>query len=208
MRRLLYIPVIHSQVDMGSMAGDLKERYLKAYGPERWRQHEQAVDQMWSGIERRIGERHLDHGKTTLYQDGLPVCGKEMEIAREVASRGSRNYQLLLELVKKGASLVGTEDPKLLVEEYRYLKSQMEKPPGTLRWWRMIRDRIHARRLLAQRDRFIAQRINESLSDGRTGLLFIGIEHAVDRYLPREIEISYLFFRLPFRHRGALEALR
>lgn len=202
MRHLLYIPVIHSQVDMGSMAPELKERYVEIYGAHRWRQHQEAVEQMWTGIERRIGAQRLDFHKTLLYQDGLPVCGKELEIARVVASRGSRNYQLVMKLVEQGATLMGTEDPHLLIKEYRYLKVALQEERKGPKWWRAIRDKLHSRWLLKQRDQFIAQRINETLTNGQTGLLFIGMEHRLDQYLPKDLAVSYLFFRLPFRQRG------
>jgi len=34
--------------------------------------------------------------------------------------------------------------------------------------------------------------------EGETGILFAGMAHQVDKYLPKDIHISYLIFRLPF----------
>jgi signal transduction histidine kinase len=53
-----------------------------------------------------------------LYQDGLPVCGREEEIVRDLAGSGSQNHQILLELIARGARLTGSESPSLLLEEY------------------------------------------------------------------------------------------
>jgi hypothetical protein len=43
--------------------------------------------------------------------------------------------------------------------------------------------------LLAQRDQFIARRINDTLKAGETGILFLGLLHAVERYLDRDIRV-------------------
>ena len=115
MRQLIYIPVIHTEVDMGSMAGSLKEAYLSRYGEERWAGHVKAIEQMWDGIKRKVDLLGLDCPKTKLYQDGLPLCGKELQIVTEVAARGSRNHRILLDLVQKGCTLIGTESPQLLL---------------------------------------------------------------------------------------------
>ena len=54
-----------------------------------------------------------------VYQDGLAVCGHEQKIVSELAGAGNRNHALLLKLQAQGATLMGTESPELLVEEYQ-----------------------------------------------------------------------------------------
>jgi hypothetical protein len=130
-----------------------------------------------------------------LYQDGLPVCGKEMHLVQELVKMGSRNHEILLELIQLGATLEGTEDPKLLLEEYHYLKSasaDLEKPEVNKNYHRL------AQKLLLRRDSYIARRIDNTLGKDETGLLFIGITHRVNKPLPKDIEIDYLIYRLPF----------
>lgn len=199
MRRLIYIPVIHTEVDMGSMAGSLKEAYLSRYGEERWASHVKAIEQMWDGIKRKLDALALDYPRTKLYQDGLPLCGKELQIVTEVASRGSRNHRILLDLVQKGCALLGTESPQLLLEEYRHIKEAVGEKNHPNPLWRHLKSRWLAQRLLLRRDRFIARRIAETLHDGETGLLFMGIQHEVDRFLSG-ISVTYLFHRLPFQY--------
>lgn len=201
MRQLIYIPVIHTQVDMGSMAEALKEAYEARYGAEGWASHLKTIDQMWEGIARKIEELTLDFHRTKLYQDGLPVCGKEREIVTEVAGRGSRNYHALLDLMQKGCELVGTESAQLLVKEYQHLKSLVSTNNSlNIFLFRRLKSFFVAHQLLAARDRFIAGRIDETLQEGENGLLFIGIKHRVDRYLPKGISVKYLFHRLPFQY--------
>ena len=122
MRSLIYIPVIHTEVEMGSMAGSLKEAYLKRYGEEGWASHVKAIEQMWEGIKRKLDALDLNYSKTKLYQDGLPICDKELQIVTEVAGRGSRNHQILLGLIQRGATLMGTEAPQMLLQEYHQIK--------------------------------------------------------------------------------------
>jgi len=199
MRRLIYIPVIHSEEDMGSMAGPLKHQYIQQFGIAKWREHIHTVEDMWKGIRQRISALRLDYKKVKIYQDGLPLCGKELEIMEDVARLGSHNYAIILELVKKGADLVGTEDAGLLVEEYNSIKKLVGITNVQER--RLALKRMQKRRdeLLVERDRFTANRISETLGEGETGILFSGIEHEIDKYIPKDIKVEYLIYRLPFR---------
>lgn len=199
MRRLIYIPVIHSEEDMGSMAGPLKNQYIQQFGIVKWREHIRTVEDMWKGIRQRIGALRLDYKKVKIYQDGLPLCGKELEIMEDVARLGSHNYAIILELVKKGADLIGTEDAGLLVEEYNSIKKLVEITNVQHR--RLVLKRMQKRRdeLLVERDIFAANRISETLGKGETGILFSGIEHEIDKHLPKDIKVEYLIYRLPFR---------
>lgn len=217
MRELLYIPIIHTEVDMGSMSDSLRKEYLARYGKEKWRQHTKAVDSMWDGLCRKIFDLNLPYGKLRIYQDGLPVCGRELEIIREVAGKGSRNHKIVLELVQKGAKLEGTEDPDLLLQEYENVKNQYQaadtsknseaspRSGGSAGRGTLAKERRSDRKvakmsedLLMERDKFIARRIETTLAENELGILFMGLQHMVDKYL-RNIKVSYLIHRLPFR---------
>jgi len=39
LRRLIYIPVIHTELEMGSAALWLKEEYILKFGEEKWEEH-------------------------------------------------------------------------------------------------------------------------------------------------------------------------
>jgi pheromone shutdown protein TraB len=43
--------------------------------------------------------------------------------------------------------------------------------------------------LLDERDSYIARRINTTLGEGQTGLLFVGAAHQVEKKLPRDIMV-------------------
>lgn len=185
---------------MGSLAGSLKEEYLKKFGKEGWQEQKGAVRDMWQGIKEKLGGLKLDYKKVKVYQDGLPVCGreKETEIVRQVAQAGSTNHGIILDFLKKGAKIEGTESVELLLKEYGCIKDIAQARELREKERAIKRYEEVGRELLTKRDAYIAKRIDETLKEGETGILFMGIKHEVDKYLPRDIEISYLIHRLPF----------
>lgn len=199
LRRLIYVPIVHSEADMGSMAPQMQKEFAQKLGVHHWRQHVRAVDEMWAGIEKKILALELDFQKVRVYQDGLPVCGKEVVIVHDVAAKGSKNYQIVQHLLKRGAQVEGTEDPMLLMKEYSYIKLALAIADLEARKKKM-KEVVHERdTLLEKRDRYIAGRISETLQLGETGILFMGIIHRIDRYLPKDIQVEYLISRLPFQ---------
>ena len=84
-RRLIYIPIIHTEIDMGSLAESLKKEYIRKYGMVLWQQHLEKINNLWTDIEDRLNQRHLCYDQVKIYQDGLPVCGKELHIVQDIA---------------------------------------------------------------------------------------------------------------------------
>ena len=91
---------------MGSLAESLKKEYIKKYGMHKWEQHLKKINDLWTGIEERLNQKNLRYNQVKVYQDGLPVCGKELEIVQDIANSGGKNHQLLLKLIHEGATLV------------------------------------------------------------------------------------------------------
>lgn len=172
-RSLIYIPVLHSPGDMGSFATSHppSDEYREQVA-EYWRQVDAELrgsDSSWQGVR--------------LYQDGLPNTRPDI-VDRIVADVDSPNYELVRWLIAQGATIVGTEDPVLLQEEYELLKASLTGE-GVRRDYA---DR--AAELLSRRDRYIADRIGATLPDGGTGVLFIGLQHQVNRVLPGDIAVT------------------
>lgn len=188
MRRLIYIPVIHTELEMGSVAPWLKEQYKLKFGKKKWEEHLKLVKEIWQWIKTKIKGLKLTYEKVRIYQDGLPLCGKELDIVQKLAERGSINYKIILELINKGAKLEGTESKELLLEEYNNIKNittnsiKKEYKGGN-------------KQLFIKRDRYITNRINETLRRDETGILIIGSEHKVYKYLPKDIKINYLIYK-------------
>lgn len=180
--RILYrVQIIHTQADMGGLGERVRKSVIREMGQQAWQRKLRVVDRMWDEIERFLTELQLPCDRVRLYQDGLPVCGREMDIVRDLALQGSRNHRLLMHLTEKGATLMGTESPELLVEEYRLAREVLNGGAAS--------GEIHQRELLRRRDGFIARRINSTLRDAEIGILFLGMLHLLDDLLDRDIRV-------------------
>ncbi len=193
-RTLIYLPIIHTQADMGALQGSVAAATIAKVGRAGLARKASAIDRVWTEIESAIVALDLQFNRLRLYQDALPVCGREAEIVTELAQAGSRNHQLLLRLMAQGAILMGTESSDLLVQEYQLAKQSLTgQPPRSAG---VAAKRLAANdNLLQRRDQFIAQRINDTLKPGETGILFLGMLHALERYLQPDIKVVYPLHR-------------
>ena len=178
MRRVIHIPILHTAADLGSLAESVLAEYAGALGPGGWSRHQEAVEQLWKAIRARIEALGLNYARTRIYQDGLPVCGFERRIVEELAKAGSSNHQFVLDLIEEGATLEGTEDPQLLLQEYQLQQRQAQ--PRAARRGNPSGADAEALALVQARDRFIAERIEKTLQEGETGLVFLGAAHRLD----------------------------
>jgi hypothetical protein len=189
MRRLYLVPIIHMSADMGSIASALDKGAADTLGPELLQRHRDTVSGFWDSLERFFTSLGVRDFK--VYQDGLVADGEEgLKIVKEGINQGSKNYQLVGELLKRGAVLTKTEDLPLVKREYGYLtkiaysKSLKEREVAALRY------RLAQSRLLRQRDSYIAQRINTTLREEETGILFIGANHDIIPRLAKDISVT------------------
>ncbi len=189
MRRLLYVPIIHEEADMGSVGAVLARKTAALSGERRWAIHKETVAKFWQSVAAYV--RSFDPCRMKVYQDGWVADGNVgRRIVEEAAGRGSRNYQLILDLIDRGAEVRKTEDAVLLLREREnILGLAQEQSPGKHR-----RNSLQARgrkdRLTEERDRFIAHTINTTLQDGEIGLLLIGAHHDVASRLPEDISVT------------------
>ena len=189
MRKLLYVPIIHIDSDLGSIAPTIDKRSAEICGKERWDKHKQIVVVFWDEIEKYF--RNLNSTNLKIYQDGLMADGElGQRIIEEGAKRGSKNYQIVLDLIKRGGEIRKTEDIELLKEEYgRILKLAQTKSPWE-RTTAYIGHRFHKDKLMDKRDRFIAKTINETLKGEEVGVLFMGAFHDVITHLADDIAVE------------------
>ena len=194
-RTLYYFPIIHTQADMGALRGSVVRETLEKMGRIGFNRKMAAIDRFWTEVERAIEALALSFESVRLYQDGLPGCGREAEIVRELARTGNRNHQLLLRLMDRGATIMGTESADLLVQEYQMAKESLAARPPRAAGVAALR-RALTDALLERRDRFVAQRINETLKPGETGILFLGMLHSLEGYLQQDVKVIYPLHRL------------
>ena len=174
-RSLIYVPVLHSPEDMGSLASSLPPP--GDYGVQ--------VARYWDRVEAEFHAMGRAWNGVRVYQDGLPDARQDI-VARVVADVDSPNYRLLRWLASQGADVVGTEDPVLLQEEYELVKASVADDAAR---------RVYAARaaqLPDERDRYIAARIDATLAAGAAGVLFVGLQHKVARGLPADFEVALL----------------
>lgn len=183
-RSLSIIPIVHSEADLGQLAGRLREQV----GEQAWADKQRAVTEVWSQIQ--DWARGIDATDLHIYQDGLPADdatpGGAERIVRDLANQGSVNHTILEALLDAGAILVGTEDPTLLLREYEIAKAAADaiangRHPDP-------RDQQRSATLLERRDRFIADRIDATLPGSGRGVLFIGMLHDVASKLADDIQ--------------------
>ena len=174
---------------MGSLASALEAGATAGLGQELWQKHKEIVSDFWDSVAQFFDS--LDVNGFRVYQDGLVANGPDgLRIVREGISQESKNYEIVGKLLERGAALVRTEDLALVKQEHTYIariarsKSLKEKEAAALRY------KLVQSKLLKQRDDFIAQRIEETLSEGETGILFIGAYHDILSRLPDDIQVS------------------
>lgn len=200
---LIYVPILHTQKEAGEIILSLQRSENKTPGGDSLVE-EESIKEMWDGISKKIQEINLDYPSVRIYQDALPVCGRETEIVSKLAQKGSRNHQLILQLLSKDAKLEGTEDADLLIQEYDYLAQLLQRASISLQDYRAtLKDyKEQSLPLMRQRDVFIANRIKTTLKNGQTPLVFMGVRHELEKLLERDFVISYIIYRLPFKKVG------
>jgi len=190
MRNLLYIPMIHADPDLGSAAASVNRRSIEICGKERWLRHKEIVAEYWEKIRAHFSK--MDAHGLAIYQDGLMADGDlGRRIIEEGARRGSPNHQIVLDLITRGAILRKTEDVELLKMEFNRILQLAETGPE-LEKDSAMQHRTEGKRLMAERDRFIARTINHTLQEGEGGALFLGAFHNVLPDLADDIKVSEL----------------
>lgn len=188
MRKLIYVPVIHMPADLGSLAKAVSERGIDDLGEDVWKKYGDTVEDFWDAIVDYFNSINVSGVK--IYQDGM-VADKEVgeKIVEETAKVGSKNYQLVSRLLKRGAILVKTEDFALVKKERDEIIKITQAKTIVAKLFNFIRYKFMKNALLKKRDKFIAGRINETLKDGEAGIIFIGAYHNIKDKLPRDIQI-------------------
>ncbi|MDI6708961.1 MAG: hypothetical protein QME47_07765, partial [Candidatus Thermoplasmatota archaeon] len=125
-RKLLIIPIFHTPAEMGTVREMLEKVSERLVGVETWSRHKENLLEFWNLVEKLVLEKtkDIDISKVKLYQDGQVINGAiGVKTIEEIASKGSRNHQILLKLIDRGARIIKTESFELLKEEYKYIRA-------------------------------------------------------------------------------------
>lgn len=188
MRNLIFVPIIHTSADLGSLANDVTKRGITDLGKDLWETHRKTVDGFWDAISDYFNS--IDVSGMKIYQDGMVANGEVgQKIVEAGVKAGSKNYELVLRFIQQGAILVKTEDFKLVKEERDRLLTITQTKFIIKKLLAFIKYKIIKNRLLNKRDKFIAKRIDETLNQGEMGIIFIGAYHNIKKRLPGDIQI-------------------
>jgi hypothetical protein len=191
MRRLIYVPIIHLEADLGGLAAEIEERAEALVGKESWQRHQEVVRLYWC----RIAEywQRTDVAGFKIFQDTMMINGVVgMDMVQNLASSGSMNYKLVDQMLARGARLVKTEDPLLLREEYTLTRKLAEKQSLVASLQTLLRYKWQKGRLLQARDAYIASSIDRNIAEHETGVCFLGAQHQVVESLPADIQVTFL----------------
>jgi hypothetical protein len=186
MRRLIFVPIIHTEADLGSLAEEIEERARAVLGDADWQKHKEAVTLYWQELYDYWEGQNIPGLK--IFQDGMPLDGPLGEtIVKSMANNGSMNYKIIELLLEKGAKLIQTEDAELLKEEYFLTRDLTKSDPASISLQALSRYKARKNELLIARDIYIARKINEHLMDGETGVCFLGASHQIVSRLSDDI---------------------
>lgn len=191
MRRLVYVPIIHTGPDLGTLAAGIEGRASAVVSSRNWQKHKEVVNLYWQAIASYWKSENAAGYK--IFQDGMPVDGiAGKNIVKDLAAQGSINHQVIEQLLEQGAELVQTENPALLKQEYLLTSALLKKKSLGGSLLALFRYKWRKGSLLKARDTYIINSINTNLRDGDTGICFLGASHQVLSGLARDIEVITL----------------
>ncbi len=179
-RRLLIVPIVHTSAELGSEGQQNRADFVARHGDLLWAEREAKIEHYWLNVRDAVLGLPIGLDQVKVYQDSLPDGPGADRLVDDMAGHGnSPNHRVLQLLKTRGASIIGTESLSLLMEEYQAIKDGRASP-----------DLL--RRSLEARDRYIANRIGETLAEGEIGILFIGAAHDVARFCDPSIKVAVL----------------
>ena len=189
MKKLIYVPIIHTSADLGSLAKAVAKRGIADLGEELWEKHRKTVDEFWDAISHYFDS--IDVSGVKIYQDGMVAEGEVgQKIVEEGIKAGSKNYEIINALIKRGAILVQTENFPLVKEERDRIVKITQAKTTTKKLIAYLKYRLIKNRLLKKRDNYTAKRIEETLNHGETGILFMGAYHDIIPKLAKGIQVT------------------
>ncbi len=192
-RTLIYIPVIHSGSDMGTIANDISRKGVVELGEETWQSHIKTVEKYWDVIANYCEELNLKGKSLKIYQDGMVADGEiASKIIEDNLKMGSRNYQIISSLMSRGAEIVKTEDFGLVKKELELYKSISASDSLLKKLIKILLIKVKRKSLMKKRDAFISSILANTLKPGETGLIFLGAYHDILKTLPGDIKVIQL----------------
>ena len=174
---------------MGSLKFELGKTTESLLGEDLRKKHVNTINAYWDSIAYYFKNLDYTVKGVKLYQDGMFAQGDAaMKILEAGIEAGSKNSEIVLNLIMRGSILLKTEDYGLVKKEYDWIQSLI-KPANNLKlFYNLLLYSIFKTSNLRKRDEFIAGRISETLRLNETGILFLGAYHNITGLLPKDIE--------------------
>ncbi|MDD4990413.1 MAG: hypothetical protein PHW31_03830 [Candidatus Pacebacteria bacterium] len=179
--------MIHTDGELGNLQTVVTETRENVFGKDQTAAFPRKVDGYWKIVEERLRlKTNLFRAgitcKVHIFIDSLPNPNTDPDIEKQLVeytlqdliNKGFPAYRLIDEFRTAGATVHGTEDPKLLVKELEY---QEESKSRFMRGEEI--DVIKGKELLEARDKAIIECVHKKISDGETAIIFIGRLHNV-----------------------------
>jgi hypothetical protein len=149
-RMLLFVPRMYTEEEFKSLVGTLPEDFgLKTL-------------EFWSYVEEKL---QVFTGKIQrIYRD--EVCQGGKEGLAHLSSIDHENFPIIRKLVENGAVLEATEDSLFVAESESWLEMVEQNPLETMPL-ELYQETVR------ERDGYVTRRIDETLLDEETGVLFL-----------------------------------
>ncbi len=188
MRKLIFVPIIHMSADLGSIAQAASKKGESLLGEELWSKHHSTIQGDWTALGNFF--KDIKAVNLKIFQDGMLAQGEAArQIVKEAVEKGSENYRIISELMDGGAELMLTEDYQLAKRERDLLVGLSDNVGTVKRIGAYLKYKLQKKSLLKKRDKFIAARIDKTLGEKETGILFIGASHSILPILPKDIHV-------------------
>jgi hypothetical protein len=166
-RKLFFVPLIYSGKESSAEFTDKLDNY--------WRQ----VEEQLSDLELKLGQ------VSRIYHELIPSGGEEG--LKALKDLNEKSHQAVQTRVDKGSQLEASEDAELLTEVMDWSRClaiglQNQKVLNTV-----YQSYVEAGK---KRDEFVARRIDETLKENETGILFMREGHQVQ--FPSGVEVFYV----------------
>lgn len=209
MRQVIYIPAVHViGVEWSSEALDDAftngDPVLKDILQQIRQEQREETQKYWERVKGYLDQEQLNSETMRVYSEGtfLPLDG-ELPIIKEMAVGGSPHFQVVLNLLEKGAKYEPAESEDMfwyqvrlsgLIPKVIHSRDRAAETEGDMgvrikeqreKLWNRLR--ILEEKTSKDRDSEIATRVNQTLQDGETGILILGSAHRVSQFLDKDI---------------------
>ncbi len=149
-KTLLLVPRMYTETEFKTLTASLPEDFKQKTG------------EFWDYVNARLA---MFSGRLNkIYRDR--VCTAGNEALNQLRSMDSENYKAAKDLVDNGASIIATEDPILVGESEAWVEMFKSQQLDTV-----VLELLQQN--LEERAKYISKRIDETLEDNETGVLFI-----------------------------------